>query len=42
MKTALEFGGREFSSEFYDELEKTDEAKPFLKHLEEKKNDAGL
>ena len=40
--TALEFDGREFSPEFYDELEKTDESKLFLKHLEEKKNDAGL
>ena len=39
---AFEFDGEEFSPEFYDELEKTDEAKLFIKHLEEKKENAGL
>ena len=39
---AFEFDGEEFSPEFYDELEKTDEAKLFIKHLEENKKNAGL
>ena len=39
---AFEFDGEEFSPEFYDELEKTDEAKLFIKHLEEKKENAGI
>ncbi len=39
---ALEFDGEEFSPEFYDELEKTEEAGLFIKHLEEKKKNAGL
>ena len=39
---AFEFDGEEFSPEFYDKLEKTDEAKLFIKHLEEKKENAGL
>ena len=34
---ALEFDGEEFSPEFYDELEKTDEAKLFIEHLKERK-----
>lgn len=38
---ALEFDGEEFSPEFYDELEKTEEAKLFIKHLKEKKENAG-
>lgn len=33
---AFEFDGEEFSPGFYDELEKTDEAKLFIKHLKEK------
>ena len=40
--TAFEFDGEEFSPDFYDELEKTDEVKQFIKYLKEKKNDAGL
>ncbi|MBQ6440443.1 MAG: hypothetical protein IJJ06_10015 [Mogibacterium sp.] len=39
---AFEFDGEEFSPDFYDELEKTDEAKLFIKHLKEKKENAGL
>ena len=39
---ALAFDGEEFSPEFYDELEKTEPAKLFIKHLKEKKDDAEL
>ncbi len=40
--TAFEFDGKEFSPEFYDELEKTDAVKLFAEHLKEKKDNAGL
>ena len=42
MIVAFEFDGEEFSPEFYGELEKIEAVKLFIKHLEEKKDNAGL